>query len=129
MSEANEIVLPLSNGVLRQSIIKSKVRLALTGHDSKVYDGRVTSVGYSPDSERIVTGSFDHTAKVWDAQTGTELLTLTGHDNLVLSAVFSPDGQRIVTASWDRTAKVWDAEMGTELFTLPGHESKVYSAG
>ncbi|MDP6599671.1 MAG: toll/interleukin-1 receptor domain-containing protein, partial [Candidatus Poribacteria bacterium] len=49
MSEANEIVLPLSNGVLRQSIIKSKVRLVLTGHDDKV-----TSAGYSPDGQRIV---------------------------------------------------------------------------
>ena len=92
MSEANEIVLPLSNGVLRQSIIKSKVRLALTGHDSKVYDGRVTSVGYSPDSERIVTGSFDHTAKVWDAQTGTELFTLAGHGFGIWSVGYSPDG-------------------------------------
>ena len=123
MSEANEIVLPLSNGVLRQSIIKSKVRLALTGHDNVV-----RSVAYSPDGQRIVTAGEDRTAKIWDAQTGTELLTLTGHDNVVWSAGYSPDGQRIVTASWDRTAKVWDAQTGTELFTLTGHDSKVYSA-
>merc|ERR1711964_612720 len=44
MSEANETVLPLSNSVLRQSIIKSKVRWTLTGHD-----GRVFSAVYSPD--------------------------------------------------------------------------------
>ncbi|MDP6417717.1 MAG: hypothetical protein QGG54_22285, partial [Gammaproteobacteria bacterium] len=100
MSEANETVLPLSNTVLRQSIIKSKVRLTLTGHD-----GWVFSAVYSADGQRIVTASSDQTAKVLDAQTGKELFTLTGHDGWVFSAVYSPDGQRIVTASFDQTAK------------------------
>ena len=76
-----------------------------------------------------MTASADKTAKVWDAQTGTELFTLTGHNNWVLSAGYSPGGQRIMTASWDKTAKVWDTQTGTELFTLTGHDSKVHSAG
>ena len=123
MSEANEIVLPLSNGVLHQSIIKSRVRLTLTGHD-----GEVLSAVYSPDGRRIVTASKDQTAKVWDAEMGTELFMLTGHDDQVWSAVYSPDGERIVTASGDRTAKMWDANTGQELMTLTGHEGGVMSA-
>ena len=74
--DASETVLPLSNTVLRQSIIKSRVRLALTGHE-----GVVHSAAYSADGQRIVTGSDDKTAKVWDANTGQELLTLTGHES------------------------------------------------
>ena len=76
------------------------------GHTSSV-----SSVAFSPDGARIVTGSWDHTAKVWDAQTGRELLTLTGHTGFVFSAVFSPDGSRIVTNSSDGTAKVWFSDM------------------
>ena len=64
---------------------------------------------------RIVTGSCDQTAKVWDAQTGTLLLELKGHTEPVMSVAFSPDGSRIITASADRTAKVWDAHSGQEL--------------
>jgi WD40 repeat protein len=45
-----------------------------------------------------VTASRDKTAKVWEANTGQELFTLTGHDGWVWSAAYSPDGQRIVTA-------------------------------
>jgi serine/threonine protein kinase len=42
--------------------------------------GMVTGVGFSPDGNRIVTGSWeDRTARVWEARTGAPLLELTGH--------------------------------------------------
>ena len=88
----------------------------------------VNSASFSPDGSRIVTASEDKTAKVWDAKTGAELLTLKGHTGGVYSASFSPDGSRIVTASEDQTAKVWDAASGAELLTLKGHTGGVSSA-
>ena len=66
-------------------------------------------MAFSPDGRRIVTGSSDQTAKVWEAATGRELLTLAGHGDAIGSVAFSPDGQRIVIGSGDRTAKVWEA--------------------
>ncbi len=62
-------------------------------------------MSFSPDGARIVTGSFDRTAKVWDARTGTPLLDLKGHTDWVSSVSFSPDGTRIVTGCADGTAK------------------------
>src|SRR5262249_22217177 len=59
----------------------------------------VVSVAYSPDGTRIVTGSWDQTAKVWDARTGTPQLELKGHTSVVRSVAFSPDSTRIVTGS------------------------------
>jgi WD40 repeat protein len=56
--------------------------------------------------------------KVWDAQTGRELLTLKGHRRFVDSVVFSPDGKRLATLSRDQTVKVWDAQIGHEILTL-----------
>ncbi len=94
----------------------------LLGHTNEVL-----SVTFSPDGQRIVTGSADRTAKVWDAQTGQELLTLEGHTVGVTSVAFSPDGHRILAGSADRTAKVWDAEIGQELPTLKGHTDFVSS--
>ena len=85
------------------------------------HTGPVTSVSFSPDGTRIVTGSGDKTAKVWDARTGTALLELKGHTGAVTSVSFSPDGTRIVTGSEDGTAKVWDARTGTPLLELKGH--------
>ena len=154
--DSSETVLPLSNTVLRQSLVKSRVRLTLKGHDNQVH-----SAAYSPDGARIVTAG-DMTAKVWNAVTGKELMTLTlviwvesgqwhysadgacivtasgdrtakvwdantGHDSGVDSAVYSPNDARIVTAG-DKTAKVWDAETGQELLTLKSHDGSVISA-
>jgi WD40 repeat protein/serine/threonine protein kinase len=87
----------------------------------------VKSVAFSPDGQRIVTGSLDNTAKVWDVANGRELLTLKGHSLGIRSVAFSPDGQRIVTGSEDNTAKVWEAASGRELLTLRGHTYAIRS--
>ncbi len=91
------------------------------------HTGPVCERSFSPDGTRIVTGSRDRTAKVWDARTGTALLELKGHMGAVGSASFSPDGTRIVTGSDDGTAKVWDARTGSALLELEGHTGAVTS--
>ena len=81
----------------------------------------VNSAAFSPDGSRVLTASYDHTARLWDAKTGAPLAILLGHMDAVTSAVFSPDGSRIVTASNDDTARLWDAKTGAALATLTGH--------
>jgi len=77
----------------------------LSGHTSPI-----SSAAFSPDGTKIVTASYDTTARVWMQNTRgnwTSSLPLTGHTRVVKSAAFSPDGTKIVTASWDRTARIW----------------------
>ena len=59
----------------------------------------------------MVTASEDNTAKIWDAKTGQELFTLTGHDDVVRSAAYSPDGRRIVTADGDGAVQIYTTDM------------------
>ena len=59
-----------------------------------------------------MTGSVDNTAKIWDAKTGQELFTLTGHDDVVRSVAYSADGRRIVTAGGDGTVQIYTTDMG-----------------
>jgi eukaryotic-like serine/threonine-protein kinase len=94
----------------------------------KGHTGEVWSASFSGDGRRVVTASFDSTARVWDAETGKELTLLKGHTGAVPSASFSGDGRRVVTSSRDFTARVWDAETGKELTLLKGHTGAVPSA-
>jgi WD40 repeat protein len=63
----------------------------------------VNNVAASPDSTLIATAGFDGVAKLWDAETGDELMTFFGHDRIVHTVAFSPDGRFLATASGDGT--------------------------
>ncbi|KAJ6627752.1 WD40-repeat-containing domain protein, partial [Mycena sp. CBHHK59/15] len=78
----------------------------------------VRSVAFSPDGTRIVSGSVDHTMRMWDAQTGHMVSgPFEGHTDSVCSVAFSPDGTSIVSGSDDHTVRVWDAQIG---YTVAG---------
>jgi WD40 repeat protein len=87
----------------------------------------VSSVAFSSDGLRFVSGSHDHTVRIWDAVSGTIQHTLKGHTGWVSSVAFSFDGLRIVSGSHDHTVRIWDAVSGTIQHTMEGHTNGVTS--
>jgi WD40 repeat protein len=73
-------------------------------------EGRVIRVDVSADGRRVAGGAEDGTARVWDADTGRLLRTLTGHTGPVFAVRFHPNGRTLVTAGQDGTVRVWDTE-------------------
>ena len=71
---------------------------------------KVTSVAFSPDGQILASGSDDHTMKLWDLQTGLQIVTLSGHEPYVQSVAFSPDGKTLVSGGFDNTVKVWQVQ-------------------
>ena len=67
----------------------------------------MTAVALSPDGSRALTGSEDNTAKLWDAATGKEILTLAGHADEVTAVEFSPDGLTALTSGRDGRVQLW----------------------
>ncbi|KAJ6415917.1 hypothetical protein OIU84_004663 [Salix udensis] len=55
----------------------------------------------------LITGSDDHTAKVWDYQTKSCVQTLEGHTHNVSAVCFHPELPIIITGSEDGTVRIW----------------------
>jgi WD40 repeat protein len=103
----------------------------------------VNTIGYSADGKRLLSASYGGIAKVYDAETGNELLALAGHTGRVFRVAESPNceeppetpfawcGSRLATASDDGTAKVWDISPSGngESLTLPGFDFAISPEG
>lgn len=80
----------------------------------------------SKTGDKIITGGYDRTCKVWDTITGEELHTLEGHTKVVYALDFGgKDGDIIATGSFDKTAKLWNSNTGELLHSLEGHTAEI----
>lgn len=96
-------------------------------------------VKWSPDGARCASASLtakdtnadDDAVHVWDAQTGTHLLTYSGHTNVVTGLAWSPNSNYIASGSFgsgltpDNTVQIWDSRTGARLLTYQGHTQGV----
>ena len=80
--------------------------------------GMTGHVGFSPDSQRIVTRTFSETVKVWDVQSGVCITQIEKPDKRQISyPAFSQDGQHIATISKGRDSRfyIWCSHTGEKV--------------
>jgi WD40 repeat protein/serine/threonine protein kinase len=92
--------------------------------------GAVASAAMSNDGKLIATGSWDHSAKIWDAATGHAIRKLEGgHTGYINSVEFSADGRELLTASDDGSALIWSVASGKPTgIAFHGHAARILSA-
>lgn len=89
----------------------------------RMLEPRAIYPAFNRDRTRVVGTLNGNLAGVWDANSGAQLVVLSGHSEVVDDAQFDPQGGRVVTASRDRTARVWNASTGALIATLATAES------
>jgi WD40 repeat protein len=126
--------LPLALGWSTPEVTGLEAKLAGAAQLSRLlrvikgHTAAINSVAFSADGARIVTGSADGTARVWNVATG-EVLCELKHASGVDDVAFSADGARILTTSFDGAAQVWDAASGRRLRELKRPAQTRYSFG
>jgi WD40 repeat protein/serine/threonine protein kinase len=76
---------------------------------------RLHGIRISRNWRRALTGSSDHTVRLWDVHSGQQLRGLVGHTDRVESVDISADGRYAVSTGWDRTVRFWDLATGDQL--------------
>lgn len=126
-AEAQALVDPKAPSSLQPGLPTSPETAGVKPPPFTGHAGPISSVAWSAKGERVLTGSADQTAILWDAQTGSKLRTFTGHTDIVSSVALSEDEQRVLTGAFDFTASLWDATTGARLRAFAGHTREVIS--
>lgn len=89
---------------------------ALKGHTRKV-----GHVEFHPCAENVLaSSSLDYTVKIWNVETGEDIITLK-HKDMVTSFAFNYNGTLLATTSRDKKLRVWDVRAGKVLSEGNGH--------
>ncbi|XP_043932382.1 peroxisomal biogenesis factor 7 isoform X2 [Protopterus annectens] len=93
------------------------------GHTQEVY-----SVDWSQTrgEQLVVSGSWDHTAKVWDPSVGQLVRTFQGHEGVIYSTVWSPFiPDCFASTSGDHTLRIWDMKSSGTRLVIPAHQAEI----
>jgi WD40 repeat protein len=102
----------------------SKVTLNLGGHKDGVH-----AVAFSPDGDRLVSGSLDGTLRLWDLKTGKEIKQFPGIKDQIRCVDYSADGKQILSGHLgpksEFLVRLWDVDARKEVRSLKGHAKDV----
>lgn len=113
LSERDAVILDINTGAVRHK---------LKGHKANILD-----IDFSEDGTKVVTGSRDGTAMVWDAQTGAEIAQIKATQAITIVR-FSPDGGSFLTVDTYGNTQIWGTSGSTAAkLSMPGTTMATFS--
>lgn len=79
---------------------------------------RAVCLVFSPRSDLLCTGSYDHTLRLWNMDGCECIATLEGHEDEVTCVAFDPRGRMVCSGSADKSLKLWRVMDGS----VPPHQ-------
>src|SRR5439155_24116004 len=86
-----------------RDLSSSQMLTALTGHEAAI-----TTLAFNSDGTRLISGSLDKTARVWNLADGREIARFTGHTQAVTAVAFRPGAEQALSGSADHSLKLWN---------------------
>jgi len=97
-------------------------RVVWPGHDAGI-----STVAFSPDGQRLATGTSEGEVKIWDSTTRREVTRFEPVGRHLYCLAFSADGKMLAGAGASSRVWVWDVASGRRLLELGGHGQAVVS--
>jgi WD40 repeat protein len=101
--------------------VRSEEIRRIQGHERD----RTVVAKYGRNDTVVLSGSYDNTMRLWDAQSGLTIQQFLGHTDRIFDVDMSEDGTRALSASADQTVILWDAFTGEQLRILEGQGAPV----
>eukprot|EP00730_Choanoeca_flexa_P014756 TRINITY_DN656_c0_g1_i1.p1 TRINITY_DN656_c0_g1~~TRINITY_DN656_c0_g1_i1.p1 ORF type:complete len:499 (+),score=85.34 TRINITY_DN656_c0_g1_i1:77-1498(+) len=99
----------------------SQCSATIPGHADNIVDAY-----FSPDGQKLATGSGDKTVRFWDVNTLTPKQTCKGHKHWVQCIAWSPDAAYVASGGRDNEVRIWDATTAQPVGKpLVGHRSYI----
>jgi WD40 repeat protein len=68
---------------------------------------RATCIAFSPRSDLLCTGSYDHSLRLWNMDGCECIASLEGHEDEISCAAFDSRGRMVCSGSADKSLKLW----------------------
>jgi WD40 repeat protein len=88
--------------------------------------GVAQAVAFAPDSGSFVTGSADHSVRLFSSESGKEIRSFAGHERPVGKVAIGPDGETLVSSDWRGTVKFWSVKTGELIEEVAAHRSACF---
>ena len=105
----------LEDGTVYQWSVRRGQYEILRGHMRKA-----TCVVFSPRSDLLCTGSYDHTLRLWNVADCECMATLEGHEDEITCAAFDSHGRMLCSGSADQSLKLWRVMDGRSMRAYKG---------
>ncbi len=111
----------------RPAIVVRDVATSETKHLFLGHLAPITSLAFSVDNTKLVSGSTDKTARVWSVAGGKfpEVATFAGHEQAVSAVAFNANGAQVLSGSTDGVLKLWNVVGETEAMAFAGHTGAI----
>jgi len=119
---------------MRLSLIIFSLLISFSGTGRQVdvvvqrgHNAAIKAIAFTHSGEYILTGSRDKTMKLWEVESGRELITYFGHKSTINDISVSRDDKYVLTSSADNTARLWRLKTGELIKTFTGHSDMLTS--
>jgi WD40 repeat protein len=120
-----ERVLNFAPQRLRFRLAHSLQRRDTSVHTFAGHFDSVVACSLTPDTKGLVSVGLDHTVRLWDLNSGTQLMHFYGHAGGPTAFAVTRDGQTLLYAAHDNSLALYDLRSGAQLRRLRGHSAPI----